>query len=126
MDYTKRFAVPVLWRTVDGYRKHGHFASVRRSVLTLCQWNELFKEKSGCCLLFQVNTKGKCLRDSRDRVMVLSRVTLMMMLCFERGCPQCHTGGRQLSRAWDCGVTNTCSFWKKKKKKTQIMWRILA
>lgn len=72
-----------------------------------------------------MNTKGKCLRDSRDRVMVLSGVTLTMMLCFERGCPQCHWR-RQLSHARDSGVTSTCQLGKKEKSKTQIMWRVPA
>lgn len=90
MDYTKSFAVPVLWRT-DGYRKHGHLAGVR--CLNTVPMNELFKEKSCCCSLFQVSTKGKYLRGIAVTVMVLSGVTLTMMLCLERGCPQCHTGG---------------------------------
>lgn len=70
--------------------------------------NVLFKEKSCCCSLFQVNTKGKCLRDSRDKSDDFEWSDIDDdALLGERMSPVSHWG-RQLSCARDCGVTHTC------------------
>lgn len=88
-----------------------HLASVRRGVLTLCQWMCYLRRKVAAARYFRWIQKQSALGIAVTRVMILSGVTLMM-LCLERGCPQCHTGGGSWAVHGTVeSLTHTCWFW---------------